>query len=162
LYLIREATPDEVRILRSVANYQFRAGVGPHLIPDNALLKISKNTGRIREVLTSDSRRIASIRASTFTLSLTLYGGSILHRLTKGLRVGVVNDVVKYVVTGSSLFSRHVLSIDEELRAGDEVLVVDESDNLLCVGRLVLSPYEVMFFTRGVAVKLRECAVSAG
>lgn len=153
--------PDEIRILRSVANYQFRAGVGPYFIPDNALLKISKNTGRIREVLTSDGRRIASVRASTFTFNLTLYGGSILHRLTNGLRVGVVNDVVKYVVTGGSLFSRHVLSIDEGLRAGDEVLVVDEGDNLLCVGRLALSPYEVMFFTRGVAVKLRECVVSA-
>ncbi len=158
--MIRGATYDEVKMLRAIADYQFRNYVGSQLIPDNVLLKISKNTGRIREVLTPTDK-IASIMASTFTFNLSLYGGSILHKMTDDLRVVVVNDVIKHVVTGTSLFSRHVLSVDDGLRAGDEVLVVDEGDNLICVGRLVLSPYEVMFFTRGIAVKLRECVVSA-
>ncbi len=147
--------------MRAVADYQFGVPVGQRLIPEDALLKISRNTGRIREVLTSKKERIASVMASTFTFNLSLYGGSILHKSTDGLRVVVVNDVVKYVIAGGSLFSRHVLGVDERLRAGDEALVVDEDDNLLCVGRLALSPPEVMFFTRGVAVKLRECVVSA-
>lgn len=160
MYLVREATYDEVKMLRAIADYQFRSEVGSELIPSDALLKISKNTGRIREVLTP-TNRIASIRASTFTFNLSLYGGSLLHRVTNNLRVVVVNDVIKHIISGSSLFSRHILSIDDDLRAGDEVLVVDEDDSLICVGRLVLSPYEVMFFTRGVAARLRECVVSA-
>ncbi|MEM4519772.1 MAG: PUA domain-containing protein [Sulfolobales archaeon] len=158
--LVREATRSEVKTLRAIADYQFRSDVGNKFIPDNALLKISKNTGRIREVFTSDSKRIASIRASTFTFNLSLYGGSVLHKLVNGLRIIVANEVVKYVVSGGSLFSRHVLGVDEGLRAGDEVLVVNEDDDMLCVGRLALSPYEIMFFTRGVAVKLRECVGS--
>lgn len=144
-------------MLRATADYQFRYDVGRQLIPDNALLKISRKTGRIREVLTVNNERIASIRASTFTFNLSLYGGSTLHKLVSGLRATIVNDVIEYVISGGSVFSRHVLHVDDDLRAGDEVLVVDEDDNLLCVGKLVLSPYEVMFFTRGVAVKLREC-----
>lgn len=157
MYIIRRATPEEVKKLRYIANYQFREEVAHHLIPEDIYVKISRNTGRVREVLSDEGIRIASIRASTYTFNLSLYGASILHKVTKKLRVVITSEVAEDVVKGSSVFSRHVMSVDEDLRAGDEVLVVDECDNLLCVGRLVLSPYEVMFFTRGVAVKLREC-----
>jgi uncharacterized protein with predicted RNA binding PUA domain len=157
LYIIRRATPEEVKKLRYIANYQFREEVAHYLIPEDIYVKISRNTGRVREVLSDEGIRIASIRASTYTFNLSLYGASILHKVTKKLRVVIASEVAEDVVKGSSVFSRHVMSVDEDLRAGDEVLVVDECDNLLCVGRLVLSPYEVMFFTRGVAVKLREC-----
>jgi uncharacterized protein with predicted RNA binding PUA domain len=157
LYIIRRATPEEVKKLRYIANYQFREEVAHHLIPEDIYVKISRNTGRVREVLSDEGIRIASIRASTYTFNLSLYGASILHKVTKKLRVVIASEVAEDVVKGSSVFSRHVMSVDEDLRAGDEVLVVDECDNLLCVGRLFLSPYEVMFFTRGVAVKLREC-----
>jgi uncharacterized protein with predicted RNA binding PUA domain len=157
LYIIRRATPEEVKKLRYIANYQFREEVAHYLIPEDIYVKISRNTGRVREVLSDEGIRIASIRASTYTFNLSLYGASILHKVTKKLRVVITSEVAEDVVKGSSIFSRHIMSVDEDLRAGDEVLVVDECDNLLCVGRLVLSPYEVMFFTRGVAVKLREC-----
>ncbi len=160
MYLIREASRDEIETLRAVANYQFKSYVGDKLIPDNVLLKISKNTGRIREVLTSNKVRIASIRASSFTFNLSLYAAQILHKYVDKLRVVVVSDVVEDLIKGTSVFSRHVLRVDNDLRAGDEALVVDELDNLLCVGKLALSPVEIMFFTRGVAVKLRECRCS--
>lgn len=144
-------------MLRAIANHQFRIDIGVRLIPDDVLLRISRSTGRVREVLTSDGVRIAAIRASTFTFNLSLYAAQVLHASTSRLRAVVVSDVADYVAKGTSVFSRHILDVDPSLRAGDEVLVVDESDRLLCVGRLALSPYEIMFFTRGVAVKLREC-----
>jgi len=159
LYIIRRAGPEELKLLRAIADYQFKAPVGNILVPDDVNLKISKNTGRLREIISSDGRRVASIRASTFTYNLTLYGASLLHKATKPpkLRVVAVSEVSNEIIRTSSLFSRHVLTVDDDLRAGDEVLVVNEGDELLCVGRLVLSPDEVMYFTRGVAVRLREC-----
>ncbi len=42
-----------------------------------------------------------------------------------------------------------------DLRAGDEVLIVDENDNLIRTGTLVLSPQECMDFERGIAVRIR-------
>lgn len=160
MYVIREATREEVESLRAIANHQFRINIGSKLIPGDVLLKISKNTGRVRELLTRDGVKIAAVRASTFTLNLSLYAARILHESTKKLRAIIASDVANYVVNGTSVFSRHVLDVDPSLRAGDEVLVVDESDKLLCIGRLMLSPYEIMFFTRGVAIKLRECGVT--
>ncbi|MEM4435221.1 MAG: PUA domain-containing protein, partial [Sulfolobales archaeon] len=88
------------------------------------------------------------------------YGALLLHRAAKypRLRCVVVSDVVKDLVErGSSVFSRHIMYLDEELRAGDEVLVVDESDKLLCTGTLKLSPLEVLEFIRGSAVRIRAC-----
>lgn len=157
---LRKATPEETAILRAIADYQFWEGAGHALIPDEPLLKVSRRTGRIREILDPVRReRIASLRAATHTLIPTLYAAFLLKSTApypRG-RVVVVNEMVEDVLGKSSLFARHVLHIDYSLRAGDEVLVVDEEDNLLCVGRLVLSPEEVLHFIRGTAVRLREC-----
>lgn len=157
---LRRATHEEVAILRAIADYQFWEGAGHALIPDGALLKISKRTGRIREVLDPvNMKRIASLRAATHTLIPTLYGASLLKPTApypRG-RVVVVDEMAEDILGKSSLFARHVLRLDHLLRAGDEVLVVDEGDDLLCVGRLVLSPEEVLHFIRGAAVRLREC-----
>lgn len=157
---LRKAAPEETVILRAIADYQFWEGAGHALIPDEPLLKVSRRTGRIREILDPVTwKRIASLRASTHTLIPTLYGASLLKPTApypRG-RVIIVDEIAKDVLSKSSLFARHVLHIDYSLRAGDEVLVVDEEDNLLCVGRLVLSPEEVLHFIRGTAVRLREC-----
>lgn len=157
---VRRATPEEVAVLRSIADYQFWEGAGQALIPEEPLLKVSKRTGRIREILDPAGReRIASLRASTHTLIPTLYGAFRLKSSApypRG-RVVAIDEMVEDILGKSSLFARHVLYVDYSLRAGDEVLVVDEGDNLLCVGRLVLSPIEVLQFIRGTAVRLREC-----
>ncbi|RLG79995.1 MAG: pseudouridine synthase [Thermoprotei archaeon] len=157
--MIREAQEEELRCLRAIANHQFRADIGEKLFPRGVLLKISKRTGRPREVLTSSGEVIVTLRPSTFTFNLTLYSGRIIHACTEPpkLRVVVVNEVANDVKLGGSVFARHILRVDEELRAGDEVIIVDEDDRFLCVGRLVLSPYEIMHFIRGPAAKLREC-----
>ena len=157
---LRRATPEETAILRAIADYQFWEGAGHALIPDEPLLKVSRRTGRIREIIDPrNNRRIASLRAATHTFIPTLYGASLLKptALYPRGRVVVVDEMVEDVLGKSSLFARHVLRIDYSLRAGDEVLVVDEDDSLLCVGRLVLSPEEVLQFIRGTAVRLREC-----
>jgi archaeosine-15-forming tRNA-guanine transglycosylase len=62
------------------------------------------------------------------------------------------------VKEGKDLFSKFVVSMDETLRAYEEVLITDREDNLLGVGRLMLSPPEVQAFKRGVAVYCRRGA----
>ena len=36
--------------------------------------------------------------------------------------------VAEYIAMGKSVFAKHVLAVDPELRAGDEVFVVDQSE----------------------------------
>lgn len=161
MHKVRPARPEELDFLRAILNYQLRVNVGDLVFPEGVLLKISRNTGKIREVLTPDGMEaIASVVASTYTFNLKMHAAKIIHKHVPPpkLRAVVVNEVADDVVEKkSTVFARHIITIDDELRAGDEVLVVDESDRLLCVGRLLLSPEEVLHFIRGPAVKLREC-----
>lgn len=162
MYITRRATRDEVCVLRSIADYQFGLGVGREVVPDNVYLRISRSTGRIRAVLDESGRVLYTLRAYTHTLIPSIHGALLIHRAVKypKLRCVVVSEVSEDLVKHkSSVFSRHVLYVDEDLRAGDEVLVVDESDRLLCTGTLRLSPLEILEFIRGSAVRIRACLV---
>jgi uncharacterized protein with predicted RNA binding PUA domain len=73
--------------------------------------------------------------------------------------VTVQKDVSEFVADGRDVFAAHVVKADEEIRAKDEVIVVDEDDHILAVGRALLSSSEMKAFKTGVAVKVRHgCA----
>jgi len=155
--IIRRPTLLELRMLRAIANYQFRTNIGNELIPSDVYVKVSKSTGKIREVLTNNRGLLLVLRASDYMFNLTKLSAIRLHKLLKPPknRVIVVNEVSEFIREGRNVFARHVIAIDEDLRANDEVIVVNEDDELLGYGRLKLSPLETMFFTRGLAVLVR-------
>ncbi len=161
MYKVRKAKPLELRRLRAILEHQLGVdGIGEKVFPEGVLLKISRNTGKIREILTPSGEIIATVLASTYTFNLKLLAAKVIHETVPPprLRVIVVNEIAEDLVTfGSSVFAKHVMYVDDDLRAGSEALVVDEDDNLLCVGRLILSPDEIIHFIIGPAVKLREC-----
>lgn len=150
-------SPRTIRRLRAIADYQFFPGAGNALVPDDARVLVSRNTGRVRAILGREGV-MATVRASDYRLLLRIHGGLALHRIARwpSMRAIVVNEVADEIRRGGNLFARHVLYIDENLRPWDEVLIVDEDDNLCGVGRLLLSPHEVLYFTKGVAVITRE------
>jgi len=61
-----------------------------------------------------------------------------------------------FVGAGKTAFAKHVINADPDLRAQDEVLLVDENDTLIATGRALLSPREMRAFNKGVAVKTRQ------
>ncbi|MEM0015004.1 MAG: PUA domain-containing protein [Zestosphaera sp.] len=160
-FIVREATPGELESLRAILNYQLRVDVADKLLPDGLLVGISRNTGRIRALIDPTSREVlATIIAQTHTANLRLSLARRLHSLVPPpkLRLIVVEEMVQDLLEArTSVFSKHVIAVDEGLRAGDEALVVGESDELLCVGRLLLSPDEILQLLTGPALKIREC-----
>jgi len=161
LHKVRRAKPSELRRLRAILEHQLGiSGIGEKVFPEGVLLKISRNTGKIREILAPTGETIATVLASTYTFNLKLPAAKIIHENIPPpkLRVVIANEIAEDLVTyGNSAFAKHILYVDEDLRAGSEALVADENDNLLCVGRLILSPDEIIHFITGPAVKLREC-----
>jgi uncharacterized protein with predicted RNA binding PUA domain len=101
---------------------------------------------------------LATIRAHDGMIVLTIEGGQRLHQslLFPKRRVVIKKDVAHFIAKGRSVFAKHVSLVDSDLRAGDEVLVVDNKDTLLAVGKANLSPQEMLDLTRGVAVKVRH------
>jgi uncharacterized protein with predicted RNA binding PUA domain len=141
---------------RIIADYQFGRGAGEALFLDDTTYSLSK-TRRLR-YLYSGKERIVTVRASDNLLTLSMMGARRLHdRFERpNLRVVASEDAAPFVAKGGNLFAKHVLSVDEEIRAGEEVLVVDSLDQLLATGTAVLAPEEMMQIKRGIAVAARK------
>ena len=69
-------------------------------------------------------------------------------------RVTVHPDAAEFVAAGRSLFSKFVVRADPALRVEMTAPLVDPSDRLLAVGRLLLAPNEMGRMSRGVAVRI--------
>lgn len=148
---------DALLRVRRVADYQFGRGVGKRLFPETVEIHFSKATGRIRFVLLN-GERLATLRPTDGLLSLSLKAARLLvERLAfMGRSVTVRSDAAEFVADGGDVFAVHVLKVDEDIHAKDEVVVVDERGRVVGVGRAVLSCSEMRSFKKGVAVKVRH------
>jgi uncharacterized protein with predicted RNA binding PUA domain len=143
---------------RIIADYQFGRGAGEALFPAGTTFRLS-STGRLR-YLYWEKERIATLRASDGLLTLSMLGARRLHSNfpPPRLRVVVSAEAAPFVAKGGNVFAKHVLSADPEIRAAEEVLVVDEQDCLLATGKAILAPEEMLQIRRGVAVRTRKAA----
>ncbi|MCX9075071.1 MAG: pseudouridine synthase [Candidatus Methanoperedens sp.] len=142
--------------VRTIADYQFGKDTGEVLFPDSVEFQFS-NTMKVRTILL-DGKRIATVRARDGMLTLSMAGAGRLHGFIKfpGRRVVVNSDASPFVAKGKNAFAKHVVAADPEIRAGQEVLVVDEKDNLLATGKAVLSAVEMLAFKKGMGVEIRS------
>ncbi len=140
---------------RMIADLQFGRGAGEVLFPEGTTFKLS-NTKRLR-YLYSGKERIATVRANDGLLTLSMLGAGRMHAFLAfpRLRVTVSDEAAPFVAKGGNVFAKHVQSVDPDIRAGEEVLVVDGRDMLLATGKAVLAPEEMMQMKRGVAVSIR-------
>jgi uncharacterized protein with predicted RNA binding PUA domain len=143
--------------VRSIADYQFGKGVGAKLFPDNIEIQYSPRTGRIRYI-NLDSERLATLRPTDGVLSLSLKAAQLMAKNTPFAKcfVTVKNEVSRFVAAGGDVFAVHVVKVDPEVGAKDEVIALDEEGNVLAVGRTALSSEEIKAFKIGVAVKVRH------
>jgi len=120
-------------------------------------IEVSGSTGKIRHVKQKDSIMFTMIPTTGF-LTPTFEGGLYLKDLgiTDRYIVKTDDEVAEFVVDGKSALAKFVTWAHPDLRAGEEVLVTDSTDQVLAVGRAVLSGTEMMAFDRGVAVNMRH------
>lgn len=147
--------------VRVIADYQFGQGVGAALFPENVEFQFS-STGRVRQIL-YQGERLATLRAKDGMLTLSIKGAQRIHGFLAypKMRVVVNSEAAPFVSGGKTAFSRHVVNVDPDIRAGDEVLLVDKEDKLLATGQAKLSPEEMLSFKKGVAVEVRYGIQSA-
>lgn len=145
--------------IRGVANYQFDADIGREFFPDEVKILLSKKTGRVRYVYLN-GLLLATLRPTDGLFSLTVDGARRLSSLIRPPRFRVVvrEDVEEFARKGESVFARHVVDADPEIRPEEEVIVANAEDKVLAVGRALLTGREMLSFKRGVAVKIRRGA----
>ena len=121
--------------VKAVADMQFGRGAGRALLDGDVELKKSENTG-----------------------TLKVAGAERLRKAFPAprLRVQVKEDSVPFNREGKNVFCSFVEECDPDIRPMDEVLVVDPSDELVAVGRALLTRDEMFAFSTGIAVKVRD------
>ncbi|MCW4051805.1 MAG: pseudouridine synthase [Candidatus Bathyarchaeota archaeon] len=142
--------------IRSIADYQFGRSAGKVLFPGNVDVRLSRRTGRVRHIYLGGDL-LATLRPTDGFFSLGIQGAARLLKLKpQRLWVKVLNDAKDFVSAGRSVFAKHVVDCDIEIRPEEEVVVLDDSNGLLAVGRAVLSGEEMRTFDHGVAVRVRR------
>lgn len=135
-------------IVRATADFQFGTGAGNILVPENAKLG-GKPYRQI--VCRIDKEQICSFIADTGFLSLTLGGAKLiapLHRYWVRLDAPIVK--------GGTIFAVGIKEADSAIRPGDEVIVLNNQDEVIAVGRSEMSGREMCELKRGRAVSVRH------
>ncbi len=147
----------DIMKIRAIADYQFGRGAGDALFSGDIKLVKSKNTGKIRNVIVN-GEHVASLRAEDGFFSLKFAGAVRLHGAFRRprLRIVVSEDSAEFNRQGKNVFAKFVLDADPALRPGDEALIVTEDDELVAVGRTLMNREEMLSFTSGMCVKVRE------
>ena len=150
-------TKDDVKKIKAIADYQFGIGAGEALFAGKINIEKSKKTGKIRHIYDGKTL-IVNMRASDSYLILSKEGAKRLHNKMPypQNRVVVNKDSEPFALDGKSVFCKFVVECDENIRAKDEVLIVNEDDKLLAYGKALLGACEIEQFNTGQAIKTRK------
>lgn len=124
----------------------------------------SRRTGRVKYVLRKDKSDVLFSFRPNGSIAPSLSGFSILLSnltLSKISRrpkwcVTVLDEISPVIAQGKTVFCKHVVSCSNQLRAGEDVAVLNQKGELLAAGRTIVSGPTIKQFKRGVAVKVRE------
>ena len=154
---MKKAKINELIKLRSLANFQFGNRIGETLFPEEIEVTHSKRTGRMREIYLNNEV-IAIYRPRDGLFSLSLAGARRVLEKNKDLPFEVVLEdiAVEFVSKGKSLFAKHVIESDMNIRPKDEVIIVNKKGELIAVGKATLSGTEMLSFKKGIAARVRS------
>ncbi|UCE09768.1 MAG: tRNA guanosine(15) transglycosylase TgtA [Candidatus Thorarchaeota archaeon] len=160
LAIMEEANTGEhwpQRKLGALMAYQWGLEVGSLSDIKGLSVKVSKSTGKIRHV-TKGEDILFTIIPTTGMLAPTMSGGLYLleKNLGRDYQVTLENEAAEFVAKGKSALAKFVIEASPLLRAGEEVIVVNEDREPVGVGRASLNGNEMISFNRGVAVNTRH------
>ena len=148
-----------LRKVTAICDYQFDPEITDILFGNKEEIHFerSKNTNKIRYVYVKDNL-LLTLRPTNglFTLSFFSAQKIIDNTTPPKLRAIVLTEISDYIKKGRNVFCKHIIDIDENLRPMDEIMVVDQNDELLAIGRLKLPIAYIKTFKNGVAINVRK------
>lgn len=111
----------------------------------------------MRHVLSGDEL-VFTLVPTTGLLTPTYSGGQLLidAGLDEVYHVVMEEEAAEYVAKGRSALAKFVAWASDDLRAGEEVVVLGPDRQMVGVGRALLTGPEMLAFSRGVAVQTRH------
>ena len=145
--------------IRQTISYQFSLSQEEvnAFIPPHIEIELSKKTKRIRYIYLKDKLWGVMRPNDGFFLLTPNSARFLVNNLqSPKLRVVIQSDVSEYIQKGGNVFAKHVVNCDPSITPYSEVIVVDENDEPLAIGRAQLNKEEMFSFTEGIAVKVRK------
>ena len=148
-----------LRKIKAISDYQFSPSITDVLFENDDIITIehSKNTNKIRYIY-NEGRLFLTLRPTNGFFTLSLFSAQKIIEKTKSpkMRSIVLNEISEFIKKGRNVFCKHVIDVDENLRPNDEVIVVNENDELLGIGRLKIPIPYVKSFKNGIAINIRK------
>ena len=148
-----------LRKIKAISDYQFGPEITDILFEDvgNIRIERSRNTDKIKFIYNKNDL-ILTLRPTNGFFTLTLPSAKRILKRTKPpkLRTVVLTEISDFIKEGRNVFCKHVVDIDTDLRPMDEVIVVNQDDELLAIGRLKIPAHQVKFFQSGIAINIRK------
>lgn len=159
MVLVSSSSQNLIGNLISIFSYQFNEEFTRLFFDDFSLFsfKFSRKTGKIKHIY-YDKVLQASYRPQLGTFSLTIEAGNRVFPNLKYPRfqVMVQNDISSFIKDGKSVFAKHIIDIDPNLKIGQEVFIVNEDHEFLAIGKLEIPSSYISFFQTGSAVSVRK------
>jgi uncharacterized protein with predicted RNA binding PUA domain len=126
------------------------------VLPHEISFLYSRKTGRIKS-FGVNNELVGTLR-SDGGIALTILGASIFTQSNdfKQNCIIPIHDATPFVSEGRSLFCQHVEWFGSNINIGSEVVVIDKNDDVLAVGKSVVSQSQLRGRIGDVAVKVRE------
>lgn len=148
-----------LRQIKAISDYQFGKIITDVLFYDleNISIERSRSTNKIRYIYYKNDL-ILTLRPTNGFFTLTFFSANkiIKEIVPPKLRAIVLDEISEFIKKGRNVFCKHLVDIDDGLRPLDEVIVVNQKDELLALGRLKLPVSYVKSFSSGIAIDVRK------
>lgn len=126
------------------------------ILPKSTTFDYSRRTGRIKSF--SFENQLAGTLRTDGGIALTVSGAEVLMKnpLFKVNCVIPIHEAIPFVSEGRSLYCKHVKWCGSNVKVGSDVVVIDDNDGILAVGRAKISSNMMKELGAGVAVRIRQ------
>ena len=124
-------------------------------LPKDIDIILSRKTGRIRTV-SHKGKLLCTLRING-SLAISISFAQTLLQNKKFIEncIEINQDAAPFVMEGRSVFCKHVLWCGKNIRVGSDTPIIFENQ-VIAVGKAILSSEMISDFDRGVAIKVRD------
>jgi conserved protein with predicted RNA binding PUA domain len=124
-------------------------------LPKDVDIVLSRKTGRIRTV-SHKGKILCTLRINgSLAISIDFAQTLLQSKTFRENCIEINNDAAPFVMEGRSVFCKHVVWCGKNVRIGADTPILFENQ-VIAVGKAILSSEMISDFERGVAIKVRD------
>ena len=124
-------------------------------LPKDIDVILSRKTGRIRTV-SHKGKLLCTLRINgSLAISIDFAQSLLQSKIFRENCIEISSDAAPFVMQGRSVFCKHVVWCGKNVRVGADTPILFENQ-IIAVGKAILSSEMISDFKRGVAVKVRD------